>query len=60
MKVSVTPPNYNALVRGHWGIENKLHWHLDVTFREDPMQGAYWECSYKPANYQKISIVNYS
>ncbi len=19
----------------HWGIENKLHWHLDVTFRED-------------------------
>ena len=26
---------YNSLVRGHWGIENKLHWHLDVTFRED-------------------------
>ncbi|GJQ03801.1 hypothetical protein CAPN009_02160 [Capnocytophaga canimorsus] len=26
---------FNELVRGHWGIENKLHWHLDVTFRED-------------------------
>jgi hypothetical protein len=26
---------YNSLVRGHWGIENHLHWHLDVTFRED-------------------------
>jgi predicted transposase YbfD/YdcC len=26
---------FNALVRGHWGIENHLHWHLDVTFRED-------------------------
>lgn len=26
---------YNALVRGHWSIENQLHWHLDVTFRED-------------------------
>jgi predicted transposase YbfD/YdcC len=26
---------YNALVRGHWSIENHLHWHLDVTFRED-------------------------
>ena len=26
---------YNQAVRGHWGIENLLHWHLDVTFRED-------------------------
>lgn len=26
---------YNMLVRGHWSIENKLHWHLDVTFKED-------------------------
>lgn len=23
------------LTRGHWGIENKLHWQLDVAFRED-------------------------
>lgn len=22
-------------VRGHWGIENRLHWSLDVTFAED-------------------------
>ena len=22
-------------VRGHWGVENNLHWSLDVTFRED-------------------------
>lgn len=22
-------------IRGHWSIENRLHWHLDVTFRED-------------------------
>ena len=23
------------LARNHWGIENKLHWQLDVTFKED-------------------------
>lgn len=23
------------IIRLHWGIENKLHWHLDVTFNED-------------------------
>ena len=22
-------------VRGHWGIENRLHWILDVTFNDD-------------------------
>jgi predicted transposase YbfD/YdcC len=26
---------YNDLVRDRWGIENHLHWHLDVTFQED-------------------------
>ncbi|MFM2375269.1 MAG: hypothetical protein RLZZ165_366, partial [Bacteroidota bacterium] len=22
-------------IRSHWGVENSLHWSLDVTFRED-------------------------
>jgi predicted transposase YbfD/YdcC len=26
---------FSYLARGHWGIENQLHWHLDVTFGED-------------------------
>ena len=25
----------NAAIRSHWGIENRLHWVLDMTFRED-------------------------
>ena len=24
-----------GLVRGHWSVENNLHWQLDVSFRED-------------------------
>jgi predicted transposase YbfD/YdcC len=27
--------SFGAAVRGHWGIENRLHWQLDVTFGED-------------------------
>jgi len=26
---------YNDNTRGHWSIENHLHWHFDVTFNED-------------------------
>ena len=27
--------SFARAVRGHWGIENRLHWLLDVVFRED-------------------------
>jgi predicted transposase YbfD/YdcC len=26
---------YGKVLRQHWDIENNLHWHLDVSFRED-------------------------
>lgn len=30
-----TAANYQKNIRSHWGIENKLHWTLDVAFSED-------------------------
>src|SRR5260370_27211237 len=36
--VSSLPPKvkqFAKAVRGHWGIENRFHWILDVTFAED-------------------------
>lgn len=30
-----SPERYANRIRGHWGVENNLHWHLDLTFRED-------------------------
>ena len=29
------PEKYQAYIRSHWGVENKLHWVLDVGFSED-------------------------
>lgn len=33
-----SPQRLLALNRGHWGIENRLHWVRDVTFGEDQSQ----------------------
>jgi predicted transposase YbfD/YdcC len=30
-----TDNDFNSHIRSHWGVENKLHWVLDMTFRED-------------------------
>jgi len=33
--IRVSVKRFGRAVRGHWAIENTLHWCLDVTFRED-------------------------
>ena len=31
----LTPERLNEVVRSHWGVENRLHWRLDVIMNED-------------------------
>ena len=38
----------NRTIRAHWGIENKLHWVLDVAFREDDSRV---RCGEAPQNF---------
>ena len=35
LSTSMSAHEFGASVREHWGIENRLHWSLDMTFRED-------------------------
>ncbi len=38
-------------VRGHWGIENKVHWSLDVTFGEDGLRN---RAGHSAENFSRI------
>jgi predicted transposase YbfD/YdcC len=38
-------------VRGHWGVENNLHWCLDISFREDESR---IRKGYGPANFSTL------
>lgn len=37
--VATTAAVWNTLVRGHWSIENRLHWPKDVVLHEDETYG---------------------
>ena len=35
LRTAVSPDRFNEVVRSHWGVENQLHWRLDVVMNED-------------------------
>jgi len=48
---SLSAQAFAQAVRGHWGIENQLHWQLDVTFRED---GSRLHKGHAPQNFSLL------
>ena len=47
---------YAMPARGHWGIENQLHWHLDVTFKEDASRARKGFASQNLSMIRKIAL----
>ena len=43
-------------VRGHWGVENPLHWTLDVTFREDQSRARSKNAPQNLATLRRIAL----
>ena len=51
-----SPERCNGLVRGHWGIENRLHWVLDVTCNEDQARNRKGHCAENLALLRKLAL----
>ncbi|MGQ9649408.1 MAG: ISAs1 family transposase [Phycisphaerae bacterium] len=46
-----------SYVRGHWGIENRLHWSLDVTFREDTLRNRIGHSAASFTRIRRLSLL---
>jgi predicted transposase YbfD/YdcC len=53
----MTAEQFAAYKRGHWGIENTLHWELDVAFREDESRA---RMDYSAENLNIIRHLSYN
>jgi predicted transposase YbfD/YdcC len=47
---------FATAVRGHWGIENQLHWILDVGFREDQSRATQGYCAENLAVIRHLAV----
>ena len=48
--------DFNSFIRQHWGVENSLHWTLDVTFREDAQRKRNGHAASNFALVEKIAL----
>lgn len=54
--LSASAAVFNRLVRNHWSIENRLHWRLDVIFREDNARTRKGNAPQNMATARKIAL----
>ncbi len=51
-----TAATIGAAVRGHWGIENRLHWVRDIAFREDESRVRHGHASQNLAVLRRLAL----
>ena len=51
-----SPERFNSIAREHWGIENRLHWMLDVVFNEDQSRNRKDHCPENLALMRKLAL----
>ena len=56
MSQVLSAERFNEIVRSHWGIENELHWRLDVIFNEDQARNRKGHCAENLALLRKLAL----
>lgn len=54
--LSLNPEQFSHAVRSHWGVENKLHWSLDVIFGEDQNRARTKNASENLSTLRKMAL----
>lgn len=54
--LSLNPQQFADAVRAHWGVENKLHWRLDVVFGEDQNRARTKNASRNLSTLRKMAL----
>lgn len=49
-------PRLAKSIRKHWGVENSLHWSLDVTFKEDDSRARTMNAAQNVATLRRIAL----
>ena len=48
--------SFGRAARGHWGVENKVHWVLDVCFREDQSRARVGHAAENLATLRRLAL----